>query len=80
MSEESLLCSKCGEIPEILNVHTDNGKIEIKCKKCGLYEILIDDYYKELSNKKYFEICNYCEKEDIYYYCPLRKEEFSQSN
>ena len=76
MSEESLLCSKCGEIPEILNAHTDNGKIEIKCKKCGVYEILIDDYYKELSNKKYFEICNYCEKEDIYYYCTFCKKNY----
>ena len=81
MSEESFLCSKCGEIPEILNAHTDNGKIEIKCKKCGVYEILIDDYYKELSNKKYFKKCNYCEKEDIeiiYYYCTVCKKNYCE--
>ena len=79
MSEEQFLCSKCGEIPEILKVHTDNGKIEFKCKKCGEYEILIDDYYKELSNKKYFKKCKYCGKEDIeiiYYYCTVCKKNF----
>ena len=31
---KELLCCKCGVIPEILNVHTDNNKIELKCKNC----------------------------------------------
>jgi hypothetical protein len=72
MSEESILCSKCGGTPEILSVHTDNGKIEINCKNCGVYEILIDDYYKELDKENYFKICSYCDKkgsQNKYYYC-----------
>ena len=73
MSEESILCSKCGGIPEILSVHTDNGNIEINCKKCGVYEILIDEYYKELDKKNYyFKECKYCDKkvsQNQCYYC-----------
>ena len=68
--DELLLCSKCGEIPEILEVHTDNGKIELKCKNCGIYEILIDKYYSELSNKNYFRNCKICNSsDDKLYYC-----------
>lgn len=67
------LCSKCGNIPEILNVHTDNSKIEFNCKKCGIYEILIDDYYNDLFQNQYFKKCNKCPKRGIYnskfYYC-----------
>ena len=29
---EEILCFKWGDIPEIINAHTDNGKIELKCK------------------------------------------------
>ena len=50
---ELLLCSKCGETPEIIKVHTDNSKIEFNCKICGEYEILIDNHYDELSKKKF---------------------------
>jgi len=71
---KEILCSKCGKIPRILNVHTDNGKIELKCKKCGIYEISIDNYYKELYQNNYFKKCssNKCESKEInnkYYYC-----------
>ena len=68
--DEFLLCYKCGEIPEILDVHTDNGKIELKCKNCGIYEILIDEYYSELSNNNYFRKCKMCNRsDDNLYYC-----------
>ena len=67
---KELLCCKCGVIPEILNVHTDNNKIELKCKNCGIYEILIDNYYSELSNNNYFRICKICNfSENNLYYC-----------
>ena len=61
-----LLCCKCGEIIEILNIHTDNSKIEIKCKNCGIYEKLINDYYDELSQIKC--LCN-TSHNNIYAYC-----------
>ena len=67
---KELLCCKCGDIPKILNVHTDNNKIELKCKNCGIYEILIDNYYSELSNNNYFRICKICNFSDNnLYYC-----------
>jgi len=65
---ELLLCSKCGETPEILKIHTDNSKIEFNCKNCGEYEILIDNHYDELSKKKFnsSENRSFNDKE---YYC-----------
>ena len=67
---EEILCFKCGDIPEIIDAHTDNGKIELKCKNCGIYEVLIDKYYEELSKNKFFKKCQKCEKENNnYYYC-----------
>ena len=81
MSEESFLCYKCGEIPEILNVHTDNNKIEFKCKNCGIIEILIDKYFDELAENNYFKKCRYCESNDRtikYYYCFNCKEDFCE--
>lgn len=66
------LCSKCGNIPEILKVHTDNNKIEFNCK-CGMYEISIDDYYDELFKKDYYKNCANCTKKGLlnsqFYYC-----------
>ena len=66
---DDLLCYKCGEIPEIKYVHTDNNKIELKCKKCGEYEIRIDKYYEELSKNNYFRKCKFCQKNENKYYC-----------
>ena len=80
MSEDSFLCSKCGEIPEILKIHTDNSKIEFKCKNCGIYEVLIDEYFDALTKKNYFKTCKYCESNDSskYYYCINCKEDFCE--
>ena len=75
---DGFLCSECGEIPEILKVHTDNSKIEFNCKKCGKKEILIDDYFDELSSKDYFKECGFCHKKGIYnnkfFYCPTTED------
>ena len=46
---KDLLCYKCGLISEILNAHSDKRKIELNCKKCGVNEILIDQYLDRLS-------------------------------
>jgi hypothetical protein len=81
MAEEDLcefLCSKCGKIPLILNVHTDNSKIEFNCKNCGIYEILVDDYYDRLFKQNYFKKCSICENKGMYnnkfFYCENCKE------
>ena len=66
------LCCKCGEIPEVLNVHLDNSKIELNCRKCGIYEILIDEYYDTLSKTNYFKKCSNCKKEGLnikFFFC-----------
>ena len=79
--DDGLLCSKCGQIPEILKVHTDNSKIEFNCKNCGIYEILIDEYFDKLSRNNYFKICNSCKKNDSkdkYYYCFNCKEDLCE--
>ena len=84
MSDTNFLCSKCGEIPEVLNIHTDNNKIELKCKICGIYEELIDDYFDGLSKNNYFKICSSCENKGIennikYYYCFIEKKDYCES-
>ena len=78
--DDGLLCSKCGEIPEILKVHTDNSKIEFNCKNCGVYEILIDEYFDRLSKSYYFKKCNSCKnkcKMNKYYYCFNCKKDYN---
>ena len=86
------LCPECGKIPEILNVHTDNSKIEFNCKKCGIYEIIIDEYYDKLSKNNYYKKCSKCQNKGIYnnkfyycynckdYYCDICKKEHNSNN
>ena len=79
---KEFLCCKCGEIPEILNAHTDNSRIEFNCKKCGIYEILIDEYFDELSKNNCFKKCNSCQNKGIeynYYYCFNCKNNYCES-
>jgi len=78
---EEILCYKCGSIPEVLYAHTDNGKIELECKKCGIYEIVIDDYLDRLSEKNYFKECSYSQSKGInnkYYYCFICKKDYCE--
>ena len=89
---DGILCSECGEIPEIKKVHTDNSKIEYNCKKCGIKEVLIDDYYDELFQKDYFKKCELCFRKGIYnnkfykcsnsekYLCEFCKNNFDTQN
>ena len=45
---DQFLCPLCYRIPEILNVYTDNGHIELKCKYHGVLDIAIKQYYLQL--------------------------------
>ena len=73
MDNYEFLCCKCGKIPEILKVHTDNSKIEFNCKSCGIYEILVDNYFDRLFQKNYYKNCSKCRNKGIYnkkfFYC-----------
>ena len=51
--QDQFLCPKCERIPEILNVHCDNGHIELKCKYHGVQDSAIYDYGKILKDSMY---------------------------
>ena len=84
---DQYLCPFCGEIPEILNIHTDNGYVEFRCKKDKDYLISVQDYFKKLSesNFTYYNIkcynfkklqINYKKDKQIFKYCYLCKKDF----
>lgn len=73
--KDEFFCLNCGKVPEIINSHFDNGKIEFLCETCGTFEISISSYISKINNSKYNyynincdecgrnsenEICNYC--------------------
>lgn len=77
---DMFLCpeDECGEVPEILKIYTDIGKMELKCEKCGIIEIPIEKYYlsmkkcsKNYKSPKY--VCENCKKtkmnEESFKYC-----------
>ena len=86
LPKDQYLCPFCGDIPELLNIHTDNGYIEFRCKKDKDYLISVQDYFKKLSesNFTYYNIkCYNCKKlqinfkkdEQIFKYCYLCKKD-----
>jgi hypothetical protein len=83
--DDQILCPKCKRIPEILNVHTDNGLIELKCNYHGELELSIEEYAKALDKSSYFKIkcynCNELQKnkENMYQYCPFCKVDLCQT-
>jgi hypothetical protein len=62
LHKEELLCPKCGKISEILNVHTDNANIDLKCKSHGKISMKIQEYYKELDKPSFKPKCCICER------------------
>ena len=81
------LCPYCGSIPELVNIFTDNGCIEFKCKCKEELPFKVDDYFKELSESKYTYFNTYCSncnrvqkdfrKEDqIFKYCYMCKKDY----
>ena len=85
--KDQFVCHACGEIPELLNIHTDNGCIEFKCKTDGALLLTIDQYFKKLSesNFTYYKTkcckCNkiqknYKKKEQIFKYCYICKKDY----
>ena len=72
------LCPKCWRIPEILNIHSDNGHIVLKCTYHGIFDLSIRDYYEFMKNSTFSylnTICFNCEKkqksdkDNIFKYC-----------
>ena len=72
LPKEELLCPKCGKVPEILNIHTDNGYIELKCKSDGKISMKIQKYKEELEKSLFLPKCYICkisQKDIEIYYC-----------
>ena len=84
---DQYLCPICGEIPELVNIHTDNGNVEFKCKIDGEILLNVDQYFKKLSesNFNYYRTkcckCNNIQnkfkgEDQIFKYCYLCKENY----
>ena len=87
LPKDQYVCPFCGDIPELLNIHTDNGYVEFRCKKDNDYLISVQDYFKKLSESDftYYNIkcsdCNRIQKnclqnEQLFKYCYLCKKDF----
>jgi hypothetical protein len=59
--KERFLCPICRSIPEILGIHTDNNKIEMKCRECGIQTISIKKFIEKTQKSDYNEQCHNCE-------------------
>ena len=86
LPKDQYVCPFCGDIPELLNIHTDNGYVEFRCKKDKDFLISVQDYFKKLSesNFTYYNIkCSDCnkiqknclKKEQLFKYCYLCKKD-----
>ena len=82
--KDQFLCPYCPRIPEILNVHSDNGYIELKCKYHGKIAISIHDYYFALKDSlfTYYKTeCDCCGNKqgsngNMFSYCSICKANF----
>ena len=82
--DDQYLCPKCEKIPEILNIHADNGYLELKCKVHGVIDLAMEDYYKNMKNNlsTYSKTkCFNCNKEqnnekEMFKYCYYCKVDF----
>ena len=80
---DQYVCPICGEIPQLVNIHSDNGNVEFKCHNDGELILNIEQYFKKLSepNLTYYNTkCCKCnaiqksEKNKIFKYCYLCKD------
>ena len=74
ISKNQYFCPKCNRIPEILNIHSDSGHIELFCKIHGEIDLTVENYLKIMQKKFSDIICNNCaekqkSKEEGFKYC-----------
>ena len=76
--DDQYLCPYCWRIPEILNIHSDNGHIVLKCSFHGILDLPIKEYFQKMKssafsyfNTKCFNCQKYqkSDKENIFQYC-----------
>ena len=86
--DDQYLCPFCDEIPLILNIYSEFGYIEIKCRTYGECLYPIKAFFENCKKKSYFksECCGFehkelpkkNKKENIYIYCSICKKEFCE--
>lgn len=82
--DDQFLCPDCERVPEILNIHSDNDHIELKCNYHGIKYMSIGNYYESLKNNifNYYKTkCFNCgalqkTKENMFIYCYYCKVDF----
>ena len=85
--DDQYLCPLCERVPEILNVHTDNGHIELKCKYHGIIDTTIQEYFTKMKNSlfTYFKTkCYNCNKtqdnnRNMFKYCSYCKVDLCET-
>lgn len=80
--DDQYLCPKCWRTPEILNIHSDNGHVVLKCTYHGIWDLPIKDYcqFMKQNISSYFNTrCFNCQKfqksepNNIFRYCNVCK-------
>jgi len=81
--KDEFLCPGCLQfVPEILNLHVDNKRIDFICSKCNKINKKSLDYQDKLKENNYlYTKCSYCglsskNNEDIFSYCYDCKKDF----
>ena len=87
---DQYLCPMCKKVPELTNIFTDNGCIELKCKEHGTNILTVKQYFDKLKDSEflYFNFkCKNCHKIQknclkngggIFQYCYICRKEFCE--
>ena len=62
---DQYLCPDCKNIPELVNIHSDNYYVEFKCKKDGNITLKLKEYFEKLNNSEFIYYnyeCSGCKK------------------
>ena len=62
---DQYLCPFCKNVPELVNIHSDNYYVEFKCKKHGNITLKLKEYFEKLNKSKFIYYnyeCSSCKK------------------
>ena len=86
---DQYLCPMCRNVPELVNVFTDNGYVEFKCKDHGNIILTVQQYFEKLNDSEfaYFNFkCSECNiiqrdhfKDGIFKFCYNCRKIFCQN-
>ena len=82
---DQYLCQYCGQVPELVNIHVDNGTVEFKCR-CNIDEeqiLPIERFFQILKSNTYYNtnccLCQKLQKEiknETFKYCYKCKKDY----